>query len=77
MVLTVECLYKWHNVFQTIQIFFIKYSLVQDVGNVPITRADGIEIVQVSDIISNNASFSNAFANVEPHEHLSGDQSVP
>lgn len=33
--------------------------------------------VQLLDIVSNNASFADALPNVEPHEHLSGHESVP
>lgn len=33
--------------------------------------------VHFSDIISNNASFANTLSDVEPHQHLSGHQSIP
>lgn len=33
--------------------------------------------VQYLDIISDNASFANALSDVEPHQHLSGHESVP
>lgn len=33
--------------------------------------------VQNSDIIANDASFANAFSNIEPHQHFSGDKPIP
>lgn len=37
----------------------------------------GERAVHSLDIVSNNASFANALSNVEPHQHLSGHESIP
>jgi len=53
----------------------IVYFLVHLVENV--TEVQRERTVWHLDIISNNASFANALANVEPHQHLGGHESVP
>lgn len=51
-------------------------NLVQIVENVSIRSANVEREVHYSDIISNNASFADALSNVEPHQHLSGHESI-
>lgn len=56
---------------------FIWKNVVQAVENVMTGNGRGERKIHFSDIISNNASFANALSDVEPHQHLSGHQSIP
>lgn len=64
------------DTYLTIDICLLE-NVVQIIKNVTIRSANEETKEQYLDIISNNASFADALSDVEPHQHLSGYESIP